>query len=128
MAKPSLLIFSVSLALFVLGVLELINCNGIIGVFAAGLVANHELSKEEDVEQEEVQEALERIFIVPIFVLFGLILPWKEWVALGWNGVWLVLTVLVFRRLPVILAMKPLLKKLAKWADLLFVGWFGRLG
>ncbi len=127
MEETSLLAFSLSLGFFVLGVLELLHCNGIIGVFAAGYIANYVLDQDEDIEQEEVQEALERIFTVPIFILFGLILPWNEWLALGWKAVAFVAALLLFRRLPVLLALKPFLRKLTT-ADILFIGWFGPIG
>lgn len=127
MEETSLLAFSLSLGFFVLGALEIMHCNGILGVFAAGYVANHVLDTDEDIEQEEIQEAMERIFTIPIFVLFGLILPWHEWLALGWKAVTLVAGILLFRRLPVLFALKPFLKKLT-FADIAFIGWFGPIG
>ncbi|WP_347159439.1 cation:proton antiporter [Pontibacter chitinilyticus] len=119
MSKSVLLSFSLSLGFFVLSILELIHCNGIIGVFAAGFAANQVLGEDEDIEQEGVQESMGRIFTIPIFMLFGLILPWSDWMALGWNAVWIVVAILLFRRLPVILLLGPLLKKLPKMADLI---------
>ncbi|MCC9136982.1 cation:proton antiporter [Pontibacter silvestris] len=128
MTKSVLLSFSLSLGFTVLGLLEIIKSNGILGVFAAGFAANLVLDKDEDLEQEEIQESLERIFTIPIFVLFGLVLPWSDWWALGWNAVIIVVAVLLFRRLPVIFALGPFLKKLPKKADLVMVGWFGPIG
>ncbi|WP_207505093.1 cation:proton antiporter [Telluribacter humicola] len=128
MAETSLLAFSLALGFFVLGGLELVHCNGIVGVFAAGYIANHILDTDEDIEQEEVQEAMERIFTVPIFILFGLILPWHDWFDLGWKAIALVVAILLFRRLPVVLALKPLLKNKLTTADLAFIGWFGPVG
>ncbi|WP_207494822.1 cation:proton antiporter [Aridibaculum aurantiacum] len=126
-AKPALLVFSLSLGFFVLGLLELIHMNAIVGVFAAGFIANHELSREEDIEQEEVQEAMERIFTLPVFFLFGLILPWHDWLMMGWKAAAVVAGILLLRRLPVLFALGPLLK-FPKKDDLAFIGWFGPIG
>ncbi|GAB3537278.1 hypothetical protein GCM10027443_29970 [Pontibacter brevis] len=128
MSETALLSFSLALGLFVLGLLEVIGCNGIIGVFAAGFATNLVLNTEEDVEQEEVQEAMERIFTIPIFFFFGLILPWEDWFALGWKAVAIVVAVLLLRRLPVFLVLAPFLKSLPKKADVAIVGWFGPIG
>lgn len=128
MSVTVLLSFSLSLGFFALGLLELIGSNGILGVFAAGFAANRSLDKEEDIEQETIQESMERIFTIPIFVLLGLVLPWADWWELGWKAVWIVIGVLLFRRLPVIIALKPMLQGLPKTADLVMVGWFGPIG
>lgn len=128
MSESALLAFSLSLGFFVLGFLEMIHCNGIAGVFAAGFAANIALDKDEDIEQEEVQESLGRIFTIPIFFLFGLVLPWSEWMAMGWKAVLIVIAVLLLRRLPVVFALGPFLKNLPKKADLAMVGWFGPIG
>ncbi|MFC6998012.1 cation:proton antiporter [Rufibacter roseus] len=128
MSESSLLSFSLALGFTVLGGLEAIDSNGILGVFAAGFAANMALDEDEDIEQDEIQESMGRLFTIPIFLLFGLVLPWKEWFALGWNAVWIVIAVLLLRRLPVILALGPFLKKLPKKADLFMVGWFGPIG
>lgn len=128
MSETSLLTFSLTLGLFVLGTLEFINCNGIIGVFVAGFAANLVLTEEEDIEQDEIQEALERVFTIPIFFMFGMLLPWADWYDLGWKAFYIVAATLLFRRLPLFLVLKPLLKKLPSWSDILMVGWFGPIG
>ncbi|MDP9437549.1 MAG: hypothetical protein M3P49_02195, partial [Actinomycetota bacterium] len=50
-------------------------------------------------------------FVLPIFVLFGLALPWGEWAELGWSGPILVGAVLLLRRLPAVVALNPLLAR-----------------
>jgi len=128
MSQASLLSFSMALGFFVLSFLELLHCNGIVGVFAAGYAAKLVLSKEEDVEQDNVQEAMERIFTIPVFLLFGLILPWHDWLAFGWKAIVVVAAVLLLRRLPVFLLMRPFLRKIHSWPDVLMAGWFGPIG
>jgi NhaP-type Na+/H+ or K+/H+ antiporter len=56
-------------------------------------------------------------------------LPCQEWLDLGWRGVLLVVGVLLLRRLPAVLALRPLLGPLGGRAkDVLFLGWFGPIG
>jgi NhaP-type Na+/H+ or K+/H+ antiporter len=56
-------------------------------------------------------------------------LPWRGWLELGWAGLRLVAAVLLFRRIPAVLALRPLLGPLrAKGKDVLFLGWFGPVG
>jgi sodium/hydrogen antiporter len=66
---------------------------------------------------------------LPIFVLLGMALPWEGWLELGWGGLLLVVAVLLLRRLPAVLALRPLLGPLRGRAkDVLFLGWFGPIG
>lgn len=128
MAKPSMLVFSTALGFFVFGLLELLDCNGIIGVFAAGFVAHHLFDEDINKEQSVEQEARERLFIIPIFFVFGLILPWNEWLKMGWITIVVAVLILVFRRLPVVLLLQRWMKNTFTVPDALFIGWFGPIG
>ncbi len=56
-------------------------------------------------------------------------LPWEGWLELGWGSLLLVAAVLLLRRLPAVLALRPLLGPLrSKGKDVLFLGWFGPIG
>ena len=56
-------------------------------------------------------------------------LPWEGWLGLGWRGLLLVVAVLLLRRLPTVLALRPLLGPLRRQTkDVLFLGWFGPIG
>ncbi len=65
---------------------------------------------------------------MPVFALLGLALPWGEWVELGWAAVALVVAVLLLRRIPAVLLLKPLIGGIRGWDEALFVGWFGPIG
>lgn len=126
--QPSFLALTLALTVFVLGVGSLLGTNSILAVFAAGLAFDQEVGGKERSEADKVQEAVNIFFTLPVFVLFGLVAPWSEWVALGWRGVLLVLLVLLLRRLPVILLLRPWLSPLRGLAMLLLMGWFGPVG
>ena len=128
MTKKTLLSFSVGLGFLVLTLLDALKMNGIIGVFFAGLLFNRRIKQEEDLEEEQVQEAIERLFTIPIFFLVGLVLPWKEWLSFGLPLAFFVVAVLLFRRIPALILLKPFLSKISRWPRVLLLGWFGPIG
>jgi sodium/hydrogen antiporter len=129
MERTSLLTVSLALSLTVLGITELLHLNGVLAAFVAGIVFNFAGSSDAEESQEEIQEAISRFFDLPIFVVLGMALPWEGWLELGWGGLLLVAAVLLLRRLPAVLALRPLLGPLrGKTKDVLFLGWFGPVG
>ncbi len=126
--RTSLLTISLALSLSVLGTVELLGSNGVLAAFVAGVVFNAVGSSDAKERQEDVQEAITRFFDLPVFVLFGMALPWEAWLDLGWAGLLLAVTVLLLRRLPAVLALGLLLGSLREKRDLLFLGWFGPIG
>ncbi len=121
--------FSLSLSLILLSGLNVLGMNGIIAVFIGGLAFRRTISEDEDLKEERVQESMERIFTIPAYFIFGLILPWQEWFSLGWTAVYIVLLIIFLRRIPALLAMIPMLPMFkGKTKDLLLMGWFGPIG
>ena len=128
MERTSILTVSLALSLTVLGVTELVGMSGVLAAFVAGVAFNATGSSDAKERQEEVQGAITRFFDLPIFVLLGIALPWEGWLELGWSGVLLAAAVLLLRRLPAVLALRPLLGELRETRDILFLGWFGPVG
>src|SRR5918994_936392 len=129
MERTSLLTISLALSLSVLGVTELLHLNGVLAAFVAGIVFNFAGSSDAKESQEEIQEDISPFFDLPIFVVLGMALPWEGWLELGWRGPLLVVAVLLLRRLPAVMALRPLLGPLRRRAkDVLFLGWFGPIG
>ena len=48
-------------------------------MFIAGLAFNYAVKAQERAEEENVQEAINRFFNLPIFILLGLTIPWQQW-------------------------------------------------
>ncbi len=46
----------------------------------------------------------------------------------GVGGVWLVVAVLLLRRVSAVLLLKPLVGQIPRWDEALFIGWFGPMG
>lgn len=129
MTSKSLLASALFLTLFIFSISELSSINGPVAVFAAGLTYGFNINKGEELRQEKIQDTLERIFIIPVFVLFGMILPVDQWLESVWQFVIMGVSILFLRRIPVFLAMKPLLKRFkTRLNDSLFMGWFGPVG
>ena len=124
-------LFTVTLALtaVTLGGVKLIGSDGILAAFAAGLGFNRAAGQLEEREQANVQEAVNRLFSFPAFVFFGMALPVSAWGELGWGTLALLAAlILLLRRIPMMVALSPLLRPLQNRVDVLFNGWFGPIG
>ena len=122
---PTLLV-TAFLALGVLGASGLLRLDGVLAAFAAGIAYNLAGEGDERARDAGINESVNRVAALPFFIYLGAVLPWGEWVALGWRGVMLAVAVLLLRRLPwLLLLARPL--RLGR-ADAGFLGWFGPIG
>jgi sodium/hydrogen antiporter len=121
-----MLLFTLVLAFAVLGLSGVVHLDGILAVFVAGLAFNLASSGGERSADLEIDEAVNRFAVLPMFLVLGAALPWAEWRELGWAGVALAIAVLVLRRLPVLLVLRRPLG-LGR-ADAVYLGWFGPVG
>jgi NhaP-type Na+/H+ or K+/H+ antiporter len=126
--QTSYLAYTIALSLAVLGGAKLIGSDGILAVFVAGIAFDMAVTESERAQEERIQEAVNRFFILPIFVLLGLTIPWASWLELGWSALLLICAVLVLRRLPAMLILSPLLGPVRGLRNALFLGWFGPIG
>ena len=130
MTTKAVLPFSLALAFLLLSGFNAIGMNGIFAVFVGGFAFNSKISKNENIQEERIQESMDRIFTIPVFFIFGLVLPWKEWFHLGfWISLSIIFGIILFRRIPVfllILKITPQFK--SRFKDQLLIGWFGPIG
>lgn len=119
-------VFTLVLAVAVLGIVNMAHGDGILAVYLAGLAYNRQVGSSTYDQEREVDEGINRVLILPLFLLLGVLLPWDAWRDLGWPAVTFTVGVLVLRRLPVVLAMRPLLG--LRWSSAAFYGWFGPMG
>lgn len=119
------LVYTVALAFLATGAGRLIDSDELLVVFAAGAAFVQVVSAEDRNNEEHGQEALNRFFSIPFFVVLGLALPWAGWAKLGIEGVLLAIAVLVLRRPLPMWLLRPALPSVRGTADALFVGWFG---
>lgn len=128
MESHSFLSYTVALSLATLGAAALLKADALISVFVAGVVFNICTDTAQEHEEESVQEAIAKLFTMPAFVVFGLALPFAEWGRIGWPLLALVVLVLLFRRLPILVALHPGLRSALNLRDTIYIGWFGPVG
>lgn len=121
------LLYSLVLALAALAAANLARTDGLLAVMVTGLTFNAHTSDRERRQEETIDEGVNRVLVLPMFVLLGVTVPWGGWAELGWRGALLALGVLVLRRMPIVLALRPVLGVRA-WLDALWLGWFGPVG
>ncbi|WP_417777137.1 cation:proton antiporter [Stutzerimonas xanthomarina] len=127
-ANSSLLGYTVAFSLLTLGLAKLLQMDGVLAVFVGGLAFNFFSEKHEKQEEENIQEAVAKLFTLPMFVIFGIALPLHEWAALGWPLLAFALLVLLLRRPPAVMSLSATWRNALNLRDSLYLGWFGPLG
>lgn len=127
-AGTSLLGYTVAFSLLTLGLAKLLQADGVLAVFIAGLAFNLFSDKREEHEEENIQEAVAKLFTLPMFIIFGIALPLHHWEALGWPLMALAVLVLLLRRPPVVMLLSTAWQPTLNHRDSLYLGWFGPLG
>lgn len=125
--ETSVFTLAVALTVFVLGVTKLAGTNDILAVFVAGAAYNWQANPHDEAQEQRVEEVFNRLFTIPVFIVFGMALPWSNWTDLGWRAGAIIAGILLFRRFPMILLIRRVVKPLDRPATL-FVGWFGPMG
>lgn len=120
------LVFTLLLAIAVLGIARVVGADGVLAVFVAGLAYNRMVPGSERSPQDSIDEAVNRYAVLPLFLLLGAVLPWRDWAAFGPPALAFVAAVLLLRRLPVVFALAHPLRLGRR--DATFVGWFGPMG
>jgi len=124
--NSSAIMFTLVLALGVLGGAGLLKADGILAVFVAGLAFNAASTGADRAGAVSIDEAINRFAVLPVFVLLGAMLPWEVWTELGWRGPALAVAVLLLRRIPVVCLLRRGLR--VGRPDALYLGWFGPIG
>lgn len=122
----SLLVFTLVLAVAVLGLARIAHTDGVLAVFVAGLAYNVTIARGERGPQQNLDEGINRYLLLPLFLILGVELPWAEWGQLGWSVVGFPAAVLLLRRLPVLLLLRRPVRLAMR--DAVFLGWFGPIG
>ncbi len=126
--ETSVFTLAIALTFTVVGLGSVLGIDGVLAVFVAGLGYNLAARAEDESRAQSVEEVFNRLFTLPIFVVFGAAIPWDAWAALGWRGIAFVAGVLLLRRLPVVFALRRGIEPLDRPEATLFVGWFGPIG
>ena len=131
--RESFLVFYFVLALFCAGSGALLGLDDLLVGFAAGVGFSNDGWFTEKTEESHVSNVIDLLINLSFFVYFGSIIPWDQFNARHsgldlWRLVVIAVLVLFFRRLPIMLALKPIIPDLKTWREALFAGHFGPIG
>lgn len=128
MDKSSYLVFLVPFSLLVLGAAELLNTEGLLTVFLAAAVFGQVIPQRDEAEEDRIDDAVNQLLLLPVFVLLGMALPLEQWVQQGWAVVAVIVSAVIMRRVVTVWTLRPLLKPLHNRSETLFISWFGPIG
>lgn len=131
--RESFLVFYFVLALFCAGSGALLGLDDLLVGFAAGVGFSNDGWFTEKTEESHVSNVIDLLINLAFFVYFGTIIPWAQFNNgnLGldvWKLVVIAILVLFFRRIPIMLALKPVIPDIKTWREALFAGHFGPIG
>ncbi|KAF2148182.1 hypothetical protein K461DRAFT_233284 [Myriangium duriaei CBS 260.36] len=132
--RESFLVFYFVLALFCAGSGSLLGMDDLLIGFACGVGFSNDGWFTEKTEESHVSNVIDLLINLAFFVYFGTIIPWEQYNAeaiLGlkaWRLVVIAILVLFFRRIPIMLALKPIIPDIKTWREAMFCGHFGPIG
>jgi len=131
--RESFLVFYFVLALFCAGSGSILGMDDLLVGFACGVGFSNDGWFTEKTEESHVSNVIDLLINLAFFVYFGTIIPWAQFdssvIGLSaWRLVVLAILVLLFRRIPIMLALKPIIPDIKTWREALFAGHFGPIG
>ncbi|CEP08860.1 hypothetical protein [Parasitella parasitica] len=131
--KESFLVFAVALALFLMGTVGLIGSDDLLACFIAGNSFTWNDWFRVETEKAHLMEVVDILLNLSIFVYIGSTMPWASFSSEDlqvsvWRLITLAILVLLFRRLPVVLALYKWIPTIHNWREAVFTGWFGPIG
>lgn len=133
----SYLLVPTAIGLFTIGTCGMIGTDDLLACFVAGSVLNWDgaFLKECERKHDEVNGTIDVILNLGGFAYIGMIIPWRDFQDPDGTGltiprlIGLGIMVILFRRLPAILATYKLMPScITDWKEALFMGYFGPIG
>lgn len=131
--RESFLVFYFVLALFCAGTGAALGTDDLLVGFAAGVGFSNDGWFTQKTEESHVSNVIDLLLNLAYFVYLGAIIPWEQYNApqIGltpWRLVVIAIFVIFFRRIPIMMALKPLIPDIKSWREALFAGHFGPIG
>ncbi|GAB1312982.1 Plasma membrane [Madurella fahalii] len=130
--RESFLVFAISLALFVAGTCGMIGSDDVLACFVAGNAFTWDDWFRLETLDDSLQPTVDMLLNISIFLWYGAVCPWEDFVH---NSVvpirrlvGLGVLVLLFRRLPWVLAVHRFVPLIEELRQAVFVGFFGPVG
>lgn len=131
--RESFLVFYFVVALFCAGSGSILGMDDLLVGFAAGVGFSNDGWFTEKTEESSVSNVIDLLLNLAYFVYFGTIIPWEQYNSgieglTVWRLVVVAIFVLLFRRIPIMMALKPFIPDIRNWREALFAGHFGPIG
>ncbi|KAI5837026.1 Sodium/hydrogen exchanger family-domain-containing protein [Morchella snyderi] len=131
--RESFLVFYFVLALWCAGTGSMLGLDDLLVGFCAGVAFSNDGWFAQKTEESHVSNVIDLLLNLAYFVYFGSIIPWSsynrpDWGITPWRLVVIAILVILFRRIPIMVAMKPIIPDIKTWREALFAGHFGPIG
>ncbi|OCK74725.1 Na/H antiporter [Lepidopterella palustris CBS 459.81] len=130
--RESFLVFVISLALLTLGTCGLLESDDILACFIAGNAFTFDDWFRLRTLDDSLQPTIDMLLNLAVFMWLGAVCPWSSFVDSNIVSIYrlilLAVLVLLFKRLPVIYAMRSFIPHIEQPRQALFVGFFGPIG
>ena len=131
--RESFLVFYFTLALFCAGSGSLLGMDDLLIGFSAGVGFSNDGWFTKQTEESHVSNVIDLLLNLAYFVFLGSVIPWEQYNnpeigLMPWRLVVIAIFVILFRRIPIMLALKPIIPDVKNWREALFAGHFGPIG
>ncbi|TVY82317.1 Na(+)/H(+) antiporter [Lachnellula suecica] len=134
-SQPSFVVFYLLLAILCVGVGSILGSDDFLVAFGAGVGFAHDGWFSKKTKSLPFPTIIDMILNSSMFVFFGTIIPFSEFVPRKVTpncGVWqlflFLFLVILFRRIPIVLALKRFIPDVRTFREALFCGHFGPMG
>ncbi|KAK6499727.1 hypothetical protein TWF481_010084 [Arthrobotrys musiformis] len=131
--RESFLVFYFTLALFCAGAGSILGVDDLLVGFCAGVAFSNDGWFAHKTEESHVSNVIDLLLNLAYFVYFGAIIPWDtynrpEWGLEPWRLVCISILVIFFRRIPIMVVLRPFIPDIKTFRESLFAGHFGPIG
>ncbi|KAI1376882.1 alkali metal cation/H+ antiporter Nha1 C terminus-domain-containing protein [Hypoxylon crocopeplum] len=131
--RESFLVFYFTLALFCAGSGSILGVDDLLVGFAAGVGFSNDGWFSEKTEESHVSNVIDLLINLAYFVFLGTIIPWDQYNNMdiglsAWRLSVMAIFVILFRRIPIMMILKPVIPDVKTWREALFAGHFGPIG
>lgn len=131
--RESFLAIFVFIAFISAGIGSMLGVDDLLVSFAAGTAFGWNGAFAKKTEESHVSTVIDLLLNLSFFVYFGAIIPWPQFnnADLGlnvWRLVVLAFVIIFLRRIPAVVALKPITPDVKTWREALFCGHFGPIG
>lgn len=131
--RESFLAIFVFLAFNSAGIGSMLGVDDLLVSFAAGTSFGWNGDFAKKTEESHVSTVIDLLLNLSFFVYFGSIVPWPQFnnadIGLNvWRLIVLAFVIIFLRRLPAVIALKPITPDVKTWREALFCGHFGPIG